>query len=421
MRKVVVGIIALIVFVGMAGTRAYGWRVTLQGHHNLPPLFFAIDKGSQEFLMFGQKSPLQVLKRLPCATGKRPGDKLRQGDLRTPEGVYFLEKRLDSGLNFERYGKLAYTLNFPNPVDRIKGKTGSGIWIHGRGRPIVPRESKGCVVLNAPDLFKIQGELSPGLPVAIAEDVLWASAGSHADGVIDALVQRVRGWAKDWQNKESRFFAHYDPVKFSLSRARSFKAFRRKKERIFRTYPWVQVMAHDIRVMPGPDYWVTYFHQYYRTPALATQGLKRLYWQKDKAGDFRIIGREWTRTRVDLTDVYLDRVREELVLVLEDWRKAWEAADLDKYTAFYADRAGQGGREGLRAVREYKQRLWAETAPKSVEMEDLRVTLHPEGAEARFTQRYQAENGYKDAGVKTLVLEPADKGWKIVSEDWSAL
>ena len=40
-----------------------------------------------------------------------------------------MERKLSKGLNYKLYGDLAFTLNYPNPIDRLKGKTGRGIWI----------------------------------------------------------------------------------------------------------------------------------------------------------------------------------------------------------------------------------------------------------------------------------------------------
>ena len=65
----------------------------------------------------------------------------------------------------------SYILDYPNPVDRLRGKTGSGIWVHSRGRAITPFESRGCVVLNLKDIAEVGPELKRGTPVLIGERV----------------------------------------------------------------------------------------------------------------------------------------------------------------------------------------------------------------------------------------------------------
>lgn len=402
----------------LSAAPARAWQAELASHPRLPSTFLAIDKGSQQFYIYSQKSPLRELKRLPCATGQAVGDKQEQGDLRTPEGVYFIERRLTSGLDYGLYGDQAFTLNYPNPVDRIKGKTGSGIWIHGRGDPVTPRETRGCVALNTPDLASVQDALGFGMPVAIAKSLKVDAEASLEEA--GALADRVRAWASDWQARSDEFFSYYDPKRFGLSQGRSFAAFKAHKRRVFAANSWLQVMADDVRVMPGPDYWVTWFNQFYRTPGMTTQGVKRLYWQRDDQGELRIVGKEWVRTPVALTGRYLERVRDEVEPLLGAWGAAWQRADLDGYLAFYREDADQGGRVGRKAIAEHKRRLWRDSPPERVALGEPALEMHPDGVRVRFSQDYASAGGYEDHGQKTLVLSPADRGWTIVSETWSA-
>ncbi len=402
----------------LAAAPAVAWEAELASHPRLPSTFLAIDKASQQFYIYSQKSPLRELTRLPCATGQAVGDKQEQGDLRTPEGVYFIERRLTSGLNYDLYGDQAFTLNYPNPVDRIRGKTGSGIWIHGRGDPVTPRETRGCVALNTPDLASVQDALSFGMPVAIADSLKVDAAATLEE--VNGLVGLVRSWAADWQARSDDFFSYYDPERFTLSQGRSFAAFMAHKRRVFEANPWLQVMADDVRVMPGPDYWVTWFNQFYRTPSLVSQGVKRLYWQRDGQGVLRIVGKEWVRTPVALTGRYLGRVREELGPLLDAWRAAWLRADLDGYLAFYGQAADQGDRVGRQAIAEHKRLLWRDSPPERVDLGKPEVAMHPDGVRVSFRQDYASAGGYEDHGLKTLVLTPFAQGWTIVSETWSA-
>ena len=55
----------------------------------------------------------------PMDIGRKQGDKMREGDLRTPEGIYFIQEHLHGpGLNFEEYGNRAFPLDYPNFFDR---------------------------------------------------------------------------------------------------------------------------------------------------------------------------------------------------------------------------------------------------------------------------------------------------------------
>ena len=45
--------------------------------------------------------------------------------------MYFITSRLDPKTLRDFYGAGALPLNYPNPLDQLRGKTGSGIWLHG--------------------------------------------------------------------------------------------------------------------------------------------------------------------------------------------------------------------------------------------------------------------------------------------------
>ncbi|THB65237.1 MAG: hypothetical protein D6E12_13095 [Desulfovibrio sp.] len=399
---------------------AEGWETEISGTAFSPSLVIGIDKSEQQLFLFMHQSPLSVAERFTCTTGEQEGDKFAEGDLRTPEGVYFTETRIDTGLDYDLFGDLAYTLNFPNPVDRLRGKTGSGIWIHGRGHEIVPRETRGCVALEMDDMNQLETHLASGVPVVIARDLDWAETAQdeeYTDRVAE-LAALVEGWAGAWQSRSEEFFSFYDPERFSRAQG-SFAAFRAHKEGLFRNLPWIQVSVHDIRVVEGPDYWVTYFGQFYRSPSLTSEGIKRLYWMEDESGELKIVGKEWVMARQGLEERYVESLAEDATDLVEQWRTAWEQADMDEYLAFYADNASQGGRRGLEAIRNHKQEIWARGQAMSVGVSDVQVRLHSQGLAVSFVQEYQAGE-YRDTGVKTLILMPDGNQWEIVSETWSA-
>jgi len=395
------------------------WRAELASHEYGPSLFLAVDKKKQRLYIMEQRSPLSATRQFFCSTGEVPGDKQYEGDLRTPEGVYFVQRRLEGGLDYELYGDLAFTLDFPNPVDRIKGKTGSGIWIHGRGHKLTERETKGCMALDNPDVHQLDPKLQRGSPVLIAGDVQWTGERYMSD-VPDQLVQRVNEWANAWQGKSESFFQFYDPDRYAKGQGQPFNAFRDHKEGLFRNLDWIRVMVSDVRVLPGPDYWVTWFGQLYRSNTLISEGMKRLYWMPDENGDLRIVGEEWESYDLGLEERYVKLVGDRTLAFIEAWRNAWEAADLDAYISFYDSDADQGGRRGLDSIKEHKVDLWRDKEPLTVGIDDLDISLHKDGVKVSFVQEYKAR-GFSDRGVKTLYLQPEGESWKIVSENWSSL
>lgn len=403
---------------------AEGWRAHLIDHPTNPSYFWAIDKQDQRFYVLGRKSPLSLIEEKPCTTGRSEGDKVFEGDFKTPEGVYFVTGKRTSNLDYELYGDLAFPLNYPNPVDRLQGKTGSGIWVHGRGRVFSPRETRGCVALSQNDIHSLESQAKRGTPVIIARDVDWVSDSSTAGNstVLEnqALVlERLHGWAEAWSSQSQDFFSYYDPGKFSRAQRLSFKGFRRHKEGIFQRTPWIDLFVTDVHLLPGPDYWVTWFGQYYRTPHFTSAITKRLYWQRDKDGKFVIVGVETAAPPRDLKEKYLEDADLRMRKFVEAWRRAWEAGDLVKYAGFYDADAGQDGRRGIEQITGQKRKIWADNPPKFVHFSDMQVSENPKGLELRLVQDYASQNGYEDKGIKHLVVRPDGDNWKIISETWT--
>lgn len=270
------------------------WSPVIADHPAIPPYLIAVDKSRQELAFFERRSPLSLSRKFACTTGQAIGDKSEEGDLKTPEGIYFVVRHIGTGLDFIKYGHEAYTLNYPNPIDRLRKKTGHGIWIHGRGEPLVPLQTEGCVSMNNDDLTLLRKVLSPGTPVALTESFAHKPSLSPEDSdTASVLKNKVEAWAAAWSSRSQEYFDFYDKNAYSIAQGEAFSAFQAQKERLFARLPWIRTTVRDIQVLQGPDYWVTWFYQDYQAPNLSTRGVRRLYWSKDTGGQFKILGMEW--------------------------------------------------------------------------------------------------------------------------------
>ncbi len=113
------------------------------------------------------------------SSGKAGAQKMREGDMKTPVGVYHVTSSLPRAKLSDFYGAGAYPISYPNEWDRHRGRNGHGIWLHGTpsntySRP--PRASDGCVVLSNADLEALVPDLQIGLtPVIISEGAEWVA------------------------------------------------------------------------------------------------------------------------------------------------------------------------------------------------------------------------------------------------------
>jgi len=140
----------------------------------------AVDTSRSRLYLFENgEQGMKLLADYYISVGKLGVEKGSEGDQRTPLGIYFITSNLDPRTLKDFYGAGALPINYPNPYDALRGKTGSGIWLHGTppgqfSRP--PQSTDGCVVMANPDLAHIiQTVEVRSTPVVIAPSLQWVS------------------------------------------------------------------------------------------------------------------------------------------------------------------------------------------------------------------------------------------------------
>lgn len=133
------------------------------------------------------------------SVGKSGINKRVEGDGRTPLGAYYITSVREKKTLPEFYGAGALPINYPNALDIQRGRTGSGIWLHGsppQQYVRAPLASDGCVVLSNPDMEQLLELVAPkSTPVVIAEQLNWvAPAVLQSD--TDAFSQLLLSWQK---------------------------------------------------------------------------------------------------------------------------------------------------------------------------------------------------------------------------------
>jgi murein L,D-transpeptidase YafK len=142
----------------------------------------AIDTSrSRLYLFTNDASGLRLAADYYVSIGKAGTVKSQEGDQRTPLGVYFITSNLDPKALNEFYGAGAMPLNYPNILDIKRGKSGSGIWLHGTPQQQfsrAPRSTDGCLVLSNPDIVALIRRVSVGdTPVVVASQLVWKPVG----------------------------------------------------------------------------------------------------------------------------------------------------------------------------------------------------------------------------------------------------
>ena len=176
----------------------------------------AIDTSRARLYLFENSATgLKLLADYYISVGKSGIEKTVEGDLRTPLGVYFVTSNLDPKSLKDFYGSGALPINYPNQLDIKRGKTGSGIWLHGTPPSQfarAPLATDGCVVLANPDLERILRTVSVRTtPVVIAQSLKWV-----APQTIRADSKPFEDALKAWQTAKSsgdlaRLMSWYTP------------------------------------------------------------------------------------------------------------------------------------------------------------------------------------------------------------------
>ena len=225
--------------------------------------------------------------------GKLGANKMREGDKKTPVGVYHVTSSLSPKKVGDFYGTGAFPINYPNEWDKRQGRNGHGIWLHGTpsdtfSRP--PKASDGCVVLSNVDLDSLAKNLQIGLtPVIISNSVEWLSFDDWQNER-SALNKKIDEWRTDWESKDiDRYLKHYS-ASFKTS-DQSLEQYAKQKRQVNAGKEWIKVKLSNMSMFRNPgkeEMVIVTFEQDYKSNNLNNQMKKRQYWIRE-GGSWKII------------------------------------------------------------------------------------------------------------------------------------
>ncbi len=145
-----------------------------------------------------EQNNLQQIANYYISMGRAGAGKQKEGDRGTPLGVYHIVELLPDSEVSELYGVGALPINYPNDWDLKKGRTGSGIWLHGTPRDTYirdPNASRGCVVLNNTAMEKLLAmyRLPFETPFILVED---HQVEKQSAALNEPILEEVKSWLK---------------------------------------------------------------------------------------------------------------------------------------------------------------------------------------------------------------------------------
>ena len=135
--------------------------------------FIIVNKGERTLSILNDG---EVLKKFSISLGFEPtGKKVKKGDGKTPEGLYFIEKKLNNSSFY-----LALQISYPNPWDirralKLDYHPGGQIMIHGLPNKGYDNKfhnkffdwTEGCIALSNKEILYIWEKTKIGTPILI--------------------------------------------------------------------------------------------------------------------------------------------------------------------------------------------------------------------------------------------------------------
>jgi murein L,D-transpeptidase YafK len=195
----------------------------------------------------GKQEHFALLKTIPAYTGKYEGDKTTAGDRRTPLGVYTLTQKLSTVNPF--YGPMAFVTSYPNLYDRIRGKSGDGIWIHGQPAS-GDRDSftKGCIVIDNNELTNLDQRIDYKNTLLVIDTKTKENANIPYANIISQLYQ----WRYAWKYNDFQTYLSFYDTTFIRYDGMEYYDFKNYKQRIFDKKETKEILLSNLNITPYP-------------------------------------------------------------------------------------------------------------------------------------------------------------------------
>ncbi|UYL09729.1 L,D-transpeptidase family protein [Bdellovibrio sp. SKB1291214] len=255
---------------------------------------FLVDKEKRKLTVFERNGEqIKKVDEFPADIGKNGGNKTKRDDARTPEGIYFLEKRLTQPeIPFNLYGGLAFTTNYPNLFDKRENKTGSGIWLHAIPDTVpLTRGSRGCVVVRNEVIKKLADYVKLNeTPILIFDHVSYVQKDEHEKRRV-ALNSFIEGWRQSWEAQDiDKYMSYYDSD--FKAPGFNFASWKTHKSNLKKQYEFIKVHLSQPYIVAHNEQLLVKTLQRYESDKHIDYGVKTIY--AIKAGDtYKIIREEW--------------------------------------------------------------------------------------------------------------------------------
>ncbi|MDD5373722.1 MAG: L,D-transpeptidase family protein [Sulfurimonas sp.] len=225
-------------------------------------------------------------------TGKNKGDKIKEGDLKTPIGIYQITKKLSKNTKLDSfYGPLAFVTSYPNLYDSYRGRDGDGIWIHGLPTNQSRDDfTRGCIAINNTSIECLDRNIDISKTILIINDTKVKQDVSKK--TLAAILAQLYAWRYNWIYDDINGYLSFYSNEFVKDDGMNFKDFKSYKARIFQKNERKSIVFNNINIFPYPNTSNVYqinFKEFYKSDTFKFEGDKTLIVELDKSNKIHIL------------------------------------------------------------------------------------------------------------------------------------
>jgi len=263
---------------------------------------FVVEKCDQYAALYTiaeDRKSIELQKTYYISSGQNAGNKYKWRDLKTPEGMYFTLNFIPQRMLAPLYGSGAYVLDYPNELDRLRKKTGSGIWIHGSDKDIVPMDTEGCIRFENKEIDYFHQELKLShAPIIISEVIEWTTY-ANLTQEIEKINKFISDWKTSWERQNLQaYLSYYSQEEFATNNQRmNYTKWADYKQGIFQQGNNVVVTLRDFTYHYADNLLLITCTQDYKSGTYQDIGKKHLVLKRQN-NNWKIIQEEWVATKI---------------------------------------------------------------------------------------------------------------------------
>ena len=300
-------ILVLLLLIG--GNPAQGFAATLRPSslifYDYPgATVVVVEKSGCDLRIYRYGTKWENVARYSCTTGQKTGDKLREGDLRTPNGVFWTVRQWTDteliqnyGQDAQVYGAGAFVLNYPNYLDRLLfDKSGNGIWLHGSAQWL-PVATRGCISVNNWDFARLVPQIAAReTPVIISESFRLVTD-KKLIPVQQYLFNFLEQWRTAWESNQTEAYLKHYSEDFRNEHW-NYEGWTAYKREVNQANQDRSIQISNVSILEHENIYHIRFVQHYESTETKDLGWKEMYVSRE-GSQLRILSEVWRKLEKD--------------------------------------------------------------------------------------------------------------------------